>query len=582
MKSILKIIFIVSLFFSGIFFSRAFVFAQEKINSFDSQIKINSDASIIVNETIKYDFGNTERHGIYRNIPIKYKSTLGDKSIKLEIQNVTRDGNSENYVVSFSDSDEIIKIGNANLTINGEHIYSIVYKATGAIGYFDNYDELYWNITGNSWQVPILNSNTKIELPQNSKIIQSSCYLGVLGSKEKCDTSIKENIASASSSRTLNSGEGLTFAAGFPKGTVAIYQVNNENIFFFNVKTLWPILIPIAVFIIMFYLWYKKGRDPKGTGVIIPEYNVLDGLTPLEVGGIINEKVKNQNISAEIIYLATKGYLKIIQTEEKLLGIFSEKDYKFTLLKEIGDLQSHDQELLKAMFKDNIKTGSTINLSGLKNTFFVSIPIIEDAVNKSLLDKKYYTNLPKIIPIGKGIMSIVIPCLWILLIFFGTFFKSFSKNMGNFLVIILSIITAYIVWVIFQRIMPAKTPKGVSAREYLLGLKEYLEVAEKDRLNFHNMPEKKPEIFEALLPYAMIFGVEELWAKEFENIYIVPPNWYSGRAGNFSVVYFGREMASFGSFTTGTLASTPSRGGSGSGGGGFSGGGGGGGGGGSW
>ncbi|MEI8270846.1 MAG: DUF2207 domain-containing protein, partial [bacterium] len=208
-----------TLFFC-LFFSRAFVFAEEKINSFDSQIKINADASIIVNETIKYDFADTEKHGIYRDIPVRYNTALGEKSIKLEVQSVTLDGNKENYTTSLSGVNESIKIGNAGLTIKGEHVYSIVYRVVGAIGYFDNYDELYWNITGNGWKVPILNSSSKIELPKDSKIIQLSCYFGYLGSKEKCDTSIEKNIANAFSSRILNSGEGLTFAVGFPKGII--------------------------------------------------------------------------------------------------------------------------------------------------------------------------------------------------------------------------------------------------------------------------------------------------------------------------------------------------------------------------
>jgi uncharacterized membrane protein len=128
--------------------------------------------------------------------------------------------------------------------------------------------------------------------------------------------------------------------------------------------------------------------------------------------------------------------------------------------------------------------------------------------------------------------------------------------------------------------MTAKSKKGVLSYEYLLGLKDYLKIAEKDRLRFHNAPEKKPEVFEQLLPYAMVFGVEELWAKEFEGIYINPPDWYQGNKNStFNVVAFGHEMVLFNNLATTSFSSSPS---SGSGGGGSSGGGGGGGGGGSW
>jgi uncharacterized membrane protein len=141
-------------------------------------------------------------------------------------------------------------------------------------------------------------------------------------------------------------------------------------------------------------------------------------------------------------------------------------------------------------------------------------------------------------------------------------------------VIFVSIIVSLAIWFIFFRLMTAKSVKGVTAKEYLLGLKEYLQIAEKDRINFHNAPEKKPEIFEQLLPYAMVFGVVEIWAKEFEDIYTIAPKWYEGNSTGFNAAGFGREMSVFSALATTSFSSTPA--GSGSGGTGFSGGGGGG------
>jgi len=123
--------------------------------------------------------------------------------------------------------------------------------------------------------------------------------------------------------------------------------------------------------------------------------------------------------------------------------------------------------------------------------------------------------------------------------------------------------------------------KGVETKEYLLGLKEYLQIAEKDRLLFQNAPDKKPETFEKLLPYAMVLGVANIWAKEFADIYTSPPNWYtSTNAAAFNAITFNSSLTHFAALTSAVAASSSSGGGSG--GGGFSGGGGGGGGGGGW
>jgi hypothetical protein len=125
------------------------------------------------------------------------------------------------------------------------------------------------------------------------------------------------------------------------------------------------------------------------------------------------------------------------------------------------------------------------------------------------------------------------------------------------------------------------TQEGVLMKERLLGLRDYLQIAEKNRLEFHNAPEKSPALFEQLLPAALILGVSGIWAKEFADIYTQPPQWYSGSGGaGFSAGAFVSDMNGFSSAASSSLAASPSS--SGSGGGGFSGGGRGGGGGGSW
>lgn len=563
----------ISILSVGLFFVCASPLHADVIRDFKSTITVLPDASIIVEEQIVYDFENNLSHGIYRDIVSK--NSEGDPII-LEVISVSSEKN-ESYLFSAEKNDGhfLIKIGDPEKLISGIKEYYITYRVLGAITYYDQYDEIYWNATGNDWNVKILKSEAMVILPANTQPKQQSCYYGPLGSSLECGMS--DNIFS--SGTVLNEKEGLTVAVGFPKGSVSFYQAPKPSLIERILITFWPLVIPIGVFILMFTRWLKKGRDPKGKGVIIPQYDVPDNLTPLEVSCLIRDGFNNKNISAEIIYLATQGFIKVRQIEDKILGLIPKKDYEFTLLKEEGLLSNEfDRKIVRAIFGESGEVGGVAKLSDLNNTFYKYLKDIYNSVIDGVLAKKYYKNFPKL-SCKEGL---IVGFSFALLFVIGGISLNIENSvngMVKLLVLGSSLLGALIIWFVFNRLMPAKTKRGVEIKEYLLGLKKYLEVAEKDRIEFHNAPEKKPEIFEKLLPYAMVFSVEEDWAREFEGIYTTPPSWYEGQ-GSFSVVTFGHEIALFNTLATGFVNSTPNS--SGSGGGGFSGGGGGGGGGGSW
>lgn len=556
--------------------------SEEAIISFFSTIKVNLDSSVDVDEVITYTTGPVEHHGIYRDVRT-VSSTEGKMKI-LNVKVVDENGNPYNFVFSNSGDFVRIKIGDANVTFSGQKIYHIFYHATNAVASLKDVDEIYWNATGNEWGMPIYEAKVTIILPDGLISNQNACYFGPKSSTDKCQLNLSSTSTSYifDSPRILNSGEGLTVAVGFPKGTVIPYQESFADkygiLFGF-------IVFVLAVFFVMFTYWFNNWRDPKGRGIIVPQYDVPDGLTPMEVDGIVNEGINSKSISAEIIYLATLGYIKIKQVEDVTLGIFKSTDYQLTYLNYTTDnLNNFDKIVLTSIFT-NIDPSSggysgTIILSNLKNHFYKKIPSIIKSISDSLLDKMYYKNLGKI---GKNysIPLIIFMSVWASL-FFGPMISIFIPASVMFPVT-MGIFFSFVIFGVFWYLSPAKTEKGVATKEYLLGLKEYLQIAEKDRLAFHNAPEKKPEVFEKLLPYAMIFGVDKAWAKEFENIYTTPPDWYEGAPGtHFSAITFGNSLSNFSSASSNTLSSTPGSSGGGSGGGGSSGGGGGGGGGGSW
>ncbi|MDO8470271.1 MAG: DUF2207 domain-containing protein [bacterium] len=574
------------------------VFAQgdgEIIRDFDVAASVRADSSVEVTETIVYDFGAVERHGIFRDIPIRYETKFGIQSLAISGVSVTDAGGAPYpFEVSLEGRNERVKVGDPNAYVSGVRTYVIRYVADRAVGYFTDHDELYWNATGNGWQVPIERAGARLLLPSTAgtEKLTASCYVGSIGSTESCSATITSTVtptetgvrAEFAASRRLEAGEGLTVAVGFPKGVV-IEPTAWENALQF-LRDNGILALPLLVFAVMLGHWYRKGRDPRGRGTIVPQYGAPDGLAPLEMSAVLNQSARTKDISAEIIYLATKGKLTV--TRVVGTGLFSHgDDYIF---KKTGsdpsdqetvrageNLPPFDTELMQSLFSSH----DEVKLSDLKEKFYSHIVAITKLVGESVVAKGYYPTAPAQVMAKYFIAAFAFVALVFVFNFVGLL---------NAAIVAALIISSAIV-VVFGYLMPKATVKGAETREMILGLKEYLQIAEKDRINFHNSPrgeavrgapEKDPKRFEELLPYAMVLGVERAWAKEFEGVYTAPPSWYADPSGGaFSAIIFANSLHGFSATAASTLASAP-HGGSGAGGGGFSGGGGGGGGGGSW
>jgi uncharacterized membrane protein len=548
------------------------VCAQVAINDFSAGIQINNDSSINITETITYDFGSNEKHGIYRDVYYKYKLASGSFKLRLSDISVV-DENGQPYIFSLSDQGNFkrIKIGDPNKTFLGVKIYKIKYKVNRAINFLADHDELYWNVTGSDWQLPIKQVKAEVSLPQSilESNIKTECFAGPAASDKNCLSTrylySGENQVNGLSfvSDILNIGEGMTFVLSLPKGVIK--KPSTLITVIETVKDNWIVTLPIIILIMMYYLWYKRGRDPKGRGTIVAEFDAPDGLTPVEVGTIIDENVQNKDISAQIIHLAVNGYIKIDYKKKE--GLFTSEDYELEKIKGSEDLKNEfEKKLLDSLFEGGKRW---VKLSDLKNTYYKDLQTVKKEVYRSVTDKKYFLKNPSQVRIIYLSVGVVFGIL-------GWFFGMAFGYLGIF-----SFFIAGAIIIVFSFLMPVKTLTGVLAKEKIQGLKLYLSVAEKDRINFHNAPAKEPKIFEKLLPYAMVLGVEKAWAKQFEGIYKENPSWYNGPAGlAFNPVLFAGTLHGFADKAN-TAMSTAPGGGSGFSGGGV-GGGFGGGGGGSW
>lgn len=552
----------------------------EQINSFYSQISINKDGTIDVKESIVYDFDYLQKHGIYREIPFiktnqdsnptSQKTSLGARKYKLTFSNfsVTDEfGNNYRFINSVVNEKNIrLKIGDADQLITGVHTYIISYKVAGALTYFSDHDELYWNVTGNQWKVPIASTTSQVVWPQeiNKKDIKIICFTGIVLSKQSnCYLSNDRGQDKIVTKGILNEGEGLTAVVSFPKNIVAVLEPK-EFIAFSDsfigklvglviglLVLLWYVVIPFFII----FKWLKSGRDPKGTiGTTSawfdppksPKENRF--LTPGEVGTLGDETVDMKDISATIVDLARRGYLIIDERKKKDFYLIKNKEIDNKLL-------SYEKIILTDFF------GSKVEIRVKDEELYEVVEKVKTSLYEQTVRNGLFAKNPKTIRDKYIILAV------------------FSLFTGN---IFLSIVAF-----IFGRIMPRKTPDGSNAFNIAKSLKNFLTSQER-QLEFQakaDLPAGRQVMFEKLLPYAIAYGVEKIWAKRFESLNISQPSWYhSYSSTNFSSYMLISSLNS--SFRSINTVATPTRSSSGFssgfGGGGFSGGGGGGGGGGSW
>ncbi|MEA3273092.1 MAG: DUF2207 domain-containing protein, partial [Patescibacteria group bacterium] len=528
------------------------------INDFAVTATINQDSSVDITEEITYNFGNYKRHGIYRTIPIKYEigrtdgeisediketKVLGSKyNLRIKDVSVTDEtGSSYNFSKSKDGRYLEIKVGDSDAYVQGIKTYIIKYKVFRAVGFFSDHDELYWNVTGGEWEEPILKSSFQIILPEEVKKdnLKQACYTGASGSTQSmCLGEITDKnkiIFNLEEGYSLNSQEGLTAVLSWPKGIIKPISKSQKYLWILedNLGALYAFIAPVLAFIFLFSLWFRRGRDPEGKGTIIARYNPPKNMTAQELGTVVDEKVDNVDLSSLIISLAVKGYLKIKELEgKKILGISMKKDYQLEKLKSnYGELKTFEKTFMEKVFGSNDEK----KLSELKNKFYRHIPKLKKELYGATVAEGYFSKNPQVVratyfAIGVAVIFAGTPVV-------GIFFQSGLATFANVVVGIMIIL--------FGLIMPRKTAKGVKAKEDILGLKEYLSVAEADRIKFHNAPEKKPKTFEKLLPYAMVLSVENEWAKQFEDIYKTPPDWYEGGDLHaFSALYLANSLTS--------------------------------------
>jgi uncharacterized membrane protein YgcG len=609
---------------------------SERILNFKSFIQVHPDASMTVAENITVRATGQEiKRGIIRDFPTTYRDRLGNTvRVGFKVEEVLRDGRSEPYHTQSAANGVKIYVGQKDVFLrSGVYTYTIRYRVDRELGFFKDFDELYWNVTGNGWTFAIDRAEAYIELPAGAKILKSAAYTGYQGDRgHDFSVTSDDTLIVFKTTRPLASREGLTVAVSWPKGVVHEPSSQERMGFFFRDNVATAIgLIWLAVLLAFYYwVWFRVGRDPAG-GTIIPLYSPPAGFSPAGVRFVSSMGYDDKAFAAAVVDMAVKGGVRI-----------EEDGGDYTLVRREGatDALSRDEQLVTAQL---FSGGKSVKLENENHT---RIKAAIDALKKNLqteLEKIYFvTNsgylAPGIVITLLGVALVVLTSrdklaagfgsLWLTIwtvacyflavavykkwqaarggvvkwlgalgttlfalpFFVGEIIGAFMLTTAVSIPAAATLAAMGFINALFYHLLKAPTLSGRKIMDQIEGFKLYLSVAEKERLNLLNPPEKTPALFEKYLPYALALDVENAWSEQFAEVLAkagteaqpYSPTWYSGSSWDSSRTSSFTD--SLGSSFAGAISSSSTAPGSssGSGGGGFSGGGGGGGGGSGW
>lgn len=591
------------------------------IDKYNVNIVVNENNTFDITENIEAYF-NIPKHGIFRTIPLKNELTRLDGTKSKNRVKITNVSVNTKYSTLKEAGNYKIKIGSADETFTGAQSYEIKYTYNLGKDPLKNIDELYYNIIGDEWDTVIGNITFTIKMPKSfdaSKLGFSSGYEGETFN-DKIKFNVSDNVITGSYDNILLENNAITVRCELPEGYFVNASLQNKSLIFLM------FLIPIVSLIVAFILWFKYGKDEPVIETV--EFYPPEGFNSLDVGFLYNGKSSEKDVVSLLVYLANKGYIKISEIERT--SLFSkEKDFRLTKLKDYDGNNIHEQLFLKGLFKDK----NEVTSSDLENEFYLTVRKILNDVNTKENKQKIFMKETKtkslvvlILIIASILVIVGIPTLdyggveeltitLFLTLFYVPFYAVlFIKNIqlvfkllwGGFTLfhsfmffltmpikdailenntylfgMIVGVLSIIGMAFILSK-MPKRTKYGNEILGKLKGFKNFLETAEKDKLEALVL--ENPSYFYDILPFTYVLGVSDKWIEKFETILIESPFWYDS-PNTFNTRSFGRFMDSTMTSAQVSMTSVPSSSsgsGSYSSGGGSAGGGSGGGGGGSW
>lgn len=604
---------------------------EEKVYTFRSDVRVDTSGYLSVSEDIRvFAAGEIFKRGITRALPLRRSDRNGEMiGVDYEVENVRKNGETENFFTERQGNDLVIYVGNRNVYLDNDwYLYTIDYKTAGQVGFFEDYDELSWNVNAKS-DFSLDTVSVVIRLPEGAEVLSYRCYTGKYGSSESnCKSDVLPDGSLYFEAVNLAPNEMLTVSVGFTQGIVRQPVIQQSGfskpkpVTFFDKNGL-PIVTAFLLLLMLayyFFTWRKHGVDPPKP-IAIPRFSPPEELSPASVGMLYREKYWDDLITPSIVNLAVKGFLRIKETEKS--SFLRRKDRIYTLIK-IKDADStlpkEEAIVMRELFrkKSEIKLNGKYNvdIANLMNAFKDDLnrqynPVLKEGANRKFMIFPvltlivylgflfYFVVFEPVEQVGTFVLiavlslfislflsftlqnifkksrikwfgyvlgiALIIGTLSLLVIFS---FKQLSVNAVGFIIgfplIIIGLLT-------YGFLIKRPGERKLYFQSQIEGLKMYMDTAEEKQLQFFNPPTVTPEVFEALLPYAIALDMEKIWGEKFQNTVLTAmkqpepyqPPWFTGTVMN--PARFGHTLNSTLSNTVNHAAIPPQKSGSGGG-----------------
>ncbi|MBA2769935.1 MAG: DUF2207 domain-containing protein, partial [Sporichthyaceae bacterium] len=554
---------------------------DEHIASYDVQLDIRADGSLEVRESIGYDFGSQERHGILRTIPVRLPfDNDHDRVYEIDEFRVTSPTGAPTEVErSEGGGIASYRIGDPDTTVTGLQAYTVEYVVRGALNAFEDHDELYWNAIGNDWDVRVERPTVTVRAP--AAITAQACFAGPTGSSLPCEAlgqgqGPDAETMTAGQPAGLKAHQALTVVVGLPKGAVtSTGPVLEERWTLRRALTPTPMTGSLATLLLVpglaaiGWLVGTRGRDRRyagltpgivdptsaareepvplaGAGAVAVQFTPPEGLRPGQVGTLLDERANPLDVTATIVDLAVRGHLRIEELPRR--GWFSSRDWRLVRLPGgEGQLRPYEQLLYDGLFE----TGDEVLLSSLKKQFAARLQKVQSALYDEVTAAGWFRGRPDKVR-GRWQAG------GFVLAFGGGWLTFALSRQLHWAPVGIAVMLVGATLFLVGRRMPARTARGSAVLVQARGFREYIRTAEAEQLRF----EEGQDIFSRYLPYAVVFGEAERWVRVFGPLAAasagataVGPTWYAGPDG-WDADSFGDSLDGFTSSAAGTLSAS--------------------------
>lgn len=520
------------------------------IDRFAVTLEIGADATLRVREAITVDFRGPHQ-GLFRTIPMRYERRGLEFSLRVDDIHVF-DENVAPLRTEVSRPGRAIRIKAwVPGAVDAARTVIITYRVRRALIDVDGHEELYWNVTGTEWDVPIRQAEAVVSSPAEIPLdeVRSIAYTGPRGASGANYTEERaDSFLTFRTTRPLRPREGLTIAVGWPPGAIRGPSALRQAWWWLGDN--WPLGLPLLTLGGVLLVWRRYGRDPGGAPTVKPEYAPPEGILPAAGGALATERAEPRDFVATLVDLAVRGYMRIEEVEPD----FGESDFIFHRLKPMsGDpaLKSVELHILSRLFGSDSGL-STRRLSEMRRDYDNVFPPVRDEIYRMMVREGLFPSSPErvravwlvaaITIIGAAMFVATGGTDWL-----GTVPLSLGIGLGASGLVVLA----------FSPLMPRKTFRGARALARVKGFREFLERTSKDELR--RLP---PDTMHRWLAWAIALGVSERWIHSFDGLPVSAPAWYTARGG-FDLGSFDRSLARLSSGTERALL-TARRGGDGS------------------